>query len=318
MGRQRVSHLTRQSVSEFDAASPLNNAYDFHRQHNLKHSPLQFLTSISSMSQPFREDMWAVYVAYVLGGPMPKCLQPPLPSGEPCPCHCKKAAKPDPAGHHKMNCDNAGTKGAHDHLDDSMAAIAKPSNTNWSNNKNLVPMHVNSNEQGDALANLTNGTKPHVFDFTIVHPYNGKGEPKPNAMRTAYNGKMAKHAHAYLSQQGMPFVACVVETYGRVEADFVRLMLILAARQAEVIITHHRPDADFVNQRGVCFANIKAQVGAACARALAMRALSCNKNGYRKFYARDHFPQYIEQPPQVLGDINGVFAPHIFGAAVVA
>ena len=73
-----------------------------------------------------------------------------------------------------------------------------------------------------------------------------------------------------------------------------------------------------VNRRGVCFANIKAQVGAACARALAMRALSCNKNGYRKFYARDHFPQYIEQPPQVLGDINGVFAPHIFGAAVVA
>ena len=92
-------------------------------------------------------------------------------------------------------------------------------------------------------------------------------------------------------------------------------------RQADVIIcliTHHRLDADFVQQLGVCFANIKAQVGAACARALAMRALSCNKNGYRKFYARDRFPQNIEQPPQVLGDINGIFAPHVIGAAVAA
>ena len=179
-------------------------------------------------------------------------------------------------------------------------------------------MHVNSNEQGDALANLTDGNRTYVFDFTIVHPYNGKGEPKPNAIKAAYDGKMAKHAHAYLSQHGMPFVPCVVNTYGRAEANFVRLMLILAACQAEVIITHHRPDADFVQQRGVCFVHIKAQVGAACARALAMRALSCNKNGYRKFYARDRFPQNIEQPPQVLGDMNGVFAPHVIGADVAA
>jgi hypothetical protein len=268
------------------------------------------------MSQPFYTGFWSVYAAYVLGGPMPKSLQPSLPSGEPCPCHCKKAVKPDSAGHHKMNCDNAGTKGAHDHLDDSMASIAKPSCTDWSNNKDLVPTHVNSNEQGDALANLTNGNKSHVFDFTMVHPYNGKGEPKPNVIRDAYNAKKAKHAHAYHIQQGMQFVPLVVNTYGRAEADFVRLMLVLAARQAEVIIAHHRPDADFVQQRGVCFANIKAQVGAACARAMAMRALSCTKNGYRKFYARDRRPEYVEQPPQVLGGANGVFAPHVVGASL--
>ena len=272
----------------------------FHATHKLKHSPLQFLTCISSLSKPFLREHWSVYAAYTLGGPMPKSLQPSLPGGEPRPCHCKEAVKPDPAGHHKMNCDNAGTKGAHDHLDDSMAAITKPSCTNWSNNKDIVPTHVNSNEQGDALANLTNGNKIHVFDFTIVHPYNGKGEPKPNVIRDAYNAKKAKHAHAYHIQQGMQFVPLVVDTYGRAQADFVRLMFVLAARQAEVIITHHRPDADFVQQRGVCFANIKAQVGAACARAMAMRALSCTKNGYRKFYARDRRPEYVEQPPQVL------------------
>ena len=50
----------------------------------------------------------------------------------------------------------------------------------------------------------------------------------------------------------MQFVPLVVDTYGRAQADFVRLMFVLAARQAEVIITHHRPDADFVQQRGVC------------------------------------------------------------------
>ena len=94
-------------------------------------------------------------------------------------------------------------------------------------------------------------------------------------------------------------------------------MLVLAARQAEVI-ANQRQDADFVQQRGVCFANIKAQVGTACARAMAMRALSCNKNGQRKFYARDCRPQCMEQPPQVLGDMHGVFAHAAVGALLAS
>ena len=49
---------------------------------------------------------------------------------------------------------------------------------------------------------------------------------------------------------------------------------------------------------------------------MAMRALSCTKNGYRKFYARDRRPEYVEQPPQVLGDIHGVFAPYVVGASL--
>ena len=67
-------------------------------------------------------------------------------------------------------------------------------------------------------------------------------DDEPNVIRDAYNAKKAKHAHAYHNQQGMQFVPLVVNTYGRAEADFVRLMLVLAARQAEVIIAHHRPD----------------------------------------------------------------------------
>ena len=38
--------------------------------------------------------------------------------------------------------------------------------------------------------------------------------------------------------QGMRFVPLVVNTYGRADTNFVRLMLVLAARQAEVIINN--------------------------------------------------------------------------------
>ena len=63
--------------------------------------------------------------------------------------------------------------------------------------------------------------------------------------------------------------------------DFVRLLYILAMRQAENIIAFHQPEVDFKVILGQCFAGFKGQVGAACARAMAMRALSYNAHGRR-------------------------------------
>ena len=70
-------------------------------------------------------------------------------------------------------------------------------------------------------------------------------------------------------------------TYGYLDDEFVRLLYILAMRQAENIIAFHRPEVDFKVILGQCFAGFKGQVGAACARAMAMRALSYNTHGRR-------------------------------------
>ena len=66
--------------------------------------------------------------------------------------------------------------------------------------------------------------------------------PSPTSSRplTLLKDKRDKHDHAY-HIQGMRFVPLVATTTGRVNADCVRLMLVLAARQAEVIIANPTP-----------------------------------------------------------------------------
>ena len=74
-------------------------------------------------------------------------------------------------------------------------------------------------------------------------------------------------------------------------------------RQAEVIISFQRPDADFDNTLGVCFAANRAKVGAAIARGMAMRALSYCKQGIRRFrLGQGNIPYgHIDQQLDVMG-----------------
>lgn len=314
-GNIRASHLSTQAIKAHDNNSQLNRAHKFDPKSDLKHSPLQFLTSTSSLRNRFNKEQWSVYAAYVLGMPMPLCLHPRRINGDLCRCHCTAGPLPDIYGHHKMNCKNNGKKGAHDHIDDCMSAVAKPSGVNYTNDKTLVPSHDDSNKKGDALTTLTRDAWPQVLDFTMVHPYTGNGDWIPNALRDRHNSKMAKHNRAY-ERQGICFVPCVVTTYGAMGAEFVRLLYILARRQAEVIITHHRPDADFNHLLGVCFSSNKAQVGVAVARGMAMRALSCTKDGYRRIRIGNlgAFPGHLEQDLHVLGGPGVIVAALAPGA----
>ena len=77
--------------------------------------------------------------------------------------------------------------------------------------------------------------------------------------------------------------------------DFVHLLYIMARRQTECIIAYHRPEADFDSVLGQCFSGLKGRMGAACARGMALRALSYNKFGVRRPYIdRVHKPQNRE------------------------
>lgn len=198
-----------------------------------------------------------------------------------------------------MNCANNGKKAAHDHLDDTVCEVARPAQVNYTNNKDLVPAHDDSNQKGDALTTLTHAAKPQVLDFTLVHPYSGAGAFDDNVLQDRHKRKMDKHNNAY-SLKGYSFVPCVATTYGAVQADFLRLLYILARRQAEVIITYHRPDADFDHMLGLCFAANRAKVGAAIARGMAMRALSYCKHGVRRLRCAHH-DRLAEQGLDVLG-----------------
>ena len=114
-------------------------------------------------------------------------------------------------------------------------------------------------------------------------------------MTTAYNKKMQKHGRPY-EQQRLAFVPCIMSTYGAMQDDFVRLLYIMARRQAETIVAYHRPEADFDCVLGQCFSGLKGRIGAACARAMALRALSYNKFGIRHLHIhRVYKPHNREQ-----------------------
>ena len=86
-------------------------------------------------------------------------------------------------------------------------------------------------------------------------------------------------------------------------AEFVRLLYVLARRQAQAGYRHphHRPDSDYRHILAMCFSANRAKVGAAVAKAMAMRALSCMKDGTRRFRARSPAARYLEQDLHILG-----------------
>jgi hypothetical protein len=188
-------------------------------------------------------------------------------------------------------------------------AVARPALIGYTDNGNQVPPHADSNKKGDALLNLSHGIDL-VLDFTVVHPIGPGGGWNESALRTAYNNKMAKHDHAYsAARQGhqFSFLPCVATTFGVLGPEFLRLLYFMAHAQAEVIVTNHRPDADFEQMVGTCFGASRARIGAALARGLGIRALSYTRYGFRR--CPNHaaaFSAFVEQDLHMLDGGSGV------------
>ena len=282
--RIHALHMAKQTFKSFDESSPLIHAFHFNKKHTLSHSPTQFLATTHSLNTPFSKTQFSVFAGYALDTPtMPTCLQPRKDNGDYFPCRCSGELLPTADGHHKMVCRNSGWSGAHDHLEDEIVAAVRPAHLQCTASKSIVPKHADSKHQGDILVTLSPASSPFVLDISVPHPYSGLGEYKPNAVQEAYAGKVIKHRQAYESQ-GYSFLPAIGSTYGRQHPDLVRLQFIVANAQAEYIVKYLQPHKDFKTLAGYCFAGIKGHIGAAFARALAYRALSCTKDGRRRHY----------------------------------
>jgi hypothetical protein len=280
----RALHLSKRTFKSFEKTSPLMEAHHFPKNHTLSHSPNQFLCTTLSLITPFPKHQFQVYVAYTLGTPvMPLVLQPRRENGVCFPCRCSGAMLPNDSGHHKMVCRNSGMTGAHDHIEEEFVSATRPAHIQCTNSKATVPKHADSNHQGDVLVTLPLAQRPFVLDVSVPHPYTGSGEYKLNALQDSYKSKVNSHGQAYESQ-GYHFLPAIGSTYGRQHDDLVRLQFIVANAQAEHIVKNLQPHKDFKVLAGYCFAGIKGRIGAAFARALAYRALSCTKDGRRRHY----------------------------------
>lgn len=244
-------------------------------------------------------------MSYLLGVPHSATLLPRRADGSLLPCrHCN--AIPDVNGHHKQVCRYCGKKSAHDLLNQVMTGLARPACIGYSTTS--VPCHDDSNKTGDALLSFptSDSTTTHaVADFTMRHMFSGTGTWNDRALQDAHNQKVAKHRIPY-QRQDLSFIPCVASTYGVIGADFLRLLYVMARKQAEVIVTHHRPDTSYRQIVGYCFTNNRVKLGAAIARAMAMRALSYTKLGVRRPWATTvSFPAQVEQDLHLWDGIRG-------------
>jgi hypothetical protein len=75
-------------------------------------------------------------------------------------------------------------------------------------------------------------------------------------------------------------------TYGQIHGHLLRLLYVLAKKQAETVHVHNHIEHLF----GLFFAQSRARIGAAVARGMALRAMGCSLMGVSKVFLRHVAP----------------------------
>jgi hypothetical protein len=83
--------------------------------------------------------------------------------------------------------------------------------------------------------------------------------------------KWNRHGQAY-AVLSLAFAACAMTTYGQMDAHLMRLLYIFARKRAEMVHVYHGPLVPTEHLFGTFFAQSRAQLGAAMARGMALRA----------------------------------------------
>ena len=156
-----------------------------------------------------------------------------------------------------------------------------------------VPCHLTTNKVGDALCQLSADSRQLILDYTIVHPRVGTGSTpgqwNQSALEFRVRDKWNRHGNNY-AVIGFAFAPCVATTYGHLHAHLLRLLYIIARRRAELVHTHDKPLVDFEFLFGIYFTQIRARIGAALARGMALRALGSSITGVSKVFLRHIAP----------------------------
>ena len=182
---------------------------------------------------------------------------------------------------------------AHTQLAAAFAELARRASAPYTD-KN-VPRHLTTDKVGDALIDLSGDSTQLILDFSITHPILGTrsttGTLKWNDKVLAQKAKdkWNKHGRNY-AVIGYAFAPCVMTTYGQIHGHLLRLLYVLAKKQAEAVHVHKRPLTNIDYLFGLFFAQSRARIGAAVARGMALRALGCSLMGVSKVFLRHVAP----------------------------
>jgi hypothetical protein len=292
-GKKRVQHLSRQNITarstDDDTGKYLQSIAKFPKELQLRHSPLAFISHTESLSEQFPKDLFSVVFCFLLGLRAPLCLQSTNTTVcEGCGLHL------DPYGHHRMTCAKTSSyQAAHSQLAAAFAELARRAGAPYTD-KN-VPRHLTTEKVGDALIDLSGEAKQLVLDFSITHPVlgarsaNGTMRWNDKVLAQKAKDKWNKHGRNY-DVIGYAFAPCVMTTYGQIHGHLLRLLYVLAKKQAETVHVHKRPFTHIEHLFGLFFAQSRARIGAAVARGMALRAMGCSLMGVSKVFLRHVAP----------------------------
>jgi len=274
-------HRKLQTIRDH-TSSPLKDKLGFSRQQlktaSITYNPMAFLMAIPTTKwQLFPKHLFQHWVRLALDLPF-----------EDCAVNCPFCGEPqDTTGHHRATCkktaSRAWTRG-HDHVIEAIAAMLAISGLPYTTREAQIPRHSDSAKRGDIDVNCTIGHfEKLVLDFSLVHPRNGAsqkypaGRWKPDSVAQASTRKNAKHAIPY-EQGNLAFLSLTADTYGKLSDDFIRFIWMLAnqastnSRLSQPQSSGASPDPhEFVTQRGSYFSRMRVQLGAALAKAAAVR-----------------------------------------------
>jgi hypothetical protein len=305
-GKTRTQHLSKQYInakgSEGDeTAAYLQTIAGFEDKQQILHSPLAFLAHTSSLQETFQKDVFAVLFAYLLGLPAPPCLQRRGVTR----CEvCNELM--DRFGHHRMQCSKTAMyHAAHKQLATAFAELARKSGVPFLDKG--VPSHLTSQKVGDALIALSSDCRQLVLDYTVVHPRAGTsncaGQWNLDALANKVRQKWTHHGRQY-AVMGFAFAPCAITTYGHMHGHLLRLLYILAKKQAQLVHAHHRPFTHTDILFGRLFAQSRARIAAAVVKGMALRALGISSLGVSKVFLKHIAPalyrdEYLSAGPHL-------------------
>ena len=270
--------------------SPLKDLLGFSQEQlrtaSISYNPMAFLMAIPVTKwQLFPKHLFQHWVRLALDLPFDDCERT-----------CEACGKQqDDTGHHRATCASRATKAwkrGHSHVVEALGNMLGIAAIGSTTKDGQIPRHVDSDRHGDILVDCKVAPfSDLVLDFTLTHPRTGSsnkypiGSWKPDALGTANNKKIKKHALSY-EQAQHAFLSLTADTYGKISDDFVRFLWMMAnAASTNFRLSQPSPNSEpslsqdtFTKLRGSLFSRFRVQIAAAIAKAAAARFVPDSTN----------------------------------------